>query len=275
MLIPYLHSGLGNQLFQFSAAYSFAKNTNRPLGLNQNMCIKSSHSTKKYSKTIFSKSLSIYGTNIVPNKTLNELHMKLTVNEFLDLIQNTSVKDTPIIGIDGYFQKEQVIRPYRNEIVALLDWGSSPQTINDKYGDLSNAFFIHYRRGDYVGTAFWRDLDDFYLRVINRVRTHNPNAVFYIISDDINYYRNGGAPYLSECGNNIVFVHGLDEIETLYLMKTCGIGGAAPNSTFSWWGLYLNYNRPLLCITSCVNPEKYKFPEATVIETAAEKYGYD
>jgi hypothetical protein len=31
-------------------------------------------------------------------------------------------------------------------------------------------------------------------------------------------------------------------------MKQCQIGGIGANSSFSWWGLYLNTNRPHLII---------------------------
>jgi len=40
------------------------------------------------------------------------------------------------------------------------------------------------------------------------------------------------------------FINGIylekDELETLYIMANCGYGGICSNSSFSWWGGFLN-----------------------------------
>jgi hypothetical protein len=271
MLVPCLHSGLGNQLFQLSAGFTIAKMLNRPFGLNPGLFIQSSHTEIQYKDTIYKRIMDIYGTDATPAGVVYQMDGARPLNETLADIRAN--QDLTVISINGYFQEESSIRGYRNEVAALLWWGDAEKTVRTRFGgDLSHAFFMHYRRGDYVGSSdFWRDLDDYYEEVIRRVKKFDPAAVFYIVSDDIDYFRGSDAPaYLSACDGRIVLVDGLNEIESLWLMKSCRLGGAAPNSTFGWWGLYLNHQRPLLFIPSCYSPvEKYTFPEATVIQTKA------
>ncbi len=259
-----VHSGLGNQLFQFAAVYAFAKKSNAKFGMNRTIYIQSSHTTLNYMDTIFKKVLARYETSLIPQNALYQGDNPYTDEQLIAVIRSTNTVNEPIIGLNGYFQNESTFRGYRNEIFSLLDWGNSPAIVAERYGDLTNGFFLHFRRGDYVGTSFWKDLDEYYKYVIKRVLEHEPNTRFYIVSDEIEYCKEN-MPYLSEAGLNCIFVDGLTEIDTMWLMSKCPLGGAAPNSTFSWWGLYLNPTRPFMFIPDCYDPEHYGFPGATIV----------
>jgi hypothetical protein len=43
-------------------------------------------------------------------------------------------------------------------------------------------------------------------------------------------------------GLDVTFVEDENEINSLYLMSLCNLGGICGNSTFAWWGAYLNNN---------------------------------
>ena len=267
MIIPTFHSGLGNQLFQLSAAYTLAKKMNTTLGMHLYLFSNNLHSQLSYTETIF-RNLQQFEIHFSPT---NVIYQSGIYNED-DMIKQIRECGYTDININGYFQDERTFRGFRREILSLLNFGDSASKIQSagySADILSKSFFIHFRRGDYIGSVFWIDLDEYYKNVIKMARKQfGDNITFVIISDDISY-----------CKSEIEWLRGLtcrfvdenlSEIDTMYLMSKCQLGGAAPNSTFSWWGLYLNVERPLLCIPNCENDcykvELFKFPEATVVD---------
>jgi len=108
-------------------------------------------------------------------------------------------------------------------------------------------------------------LDEYYERAIRHMMTLGITN-FSVFTNDMVYCRE--RPFLTIPGINYTIVEE-NEIDSLYLMTQCKAGIAA-NSTFSWWGAFLNRNRPI-CLPSkwFVNPAKNAvglyFPEATVI----------
>ena len=77
---------------------------------------------------------------------------------------------------------------------------------------------------------------------INHILSIDSEAVFYVFSDDIKYCKD--VTYLTSFN----FILDLDEIDSLYLMSMCTKGGICSNSSFSWWGGYLNDNNDKMVI---------------------------
>jgi hypothetical protein len=267
MIIPYFHSGLGNHLFQFAAGFTLAKRSGRPLGINPSLFVKSSHSDVKYAETIFRDLSWLH----VPYTPTNMMYQRGEYDYEGMLADVRAAAPSEVIGLYGYFQREETFRGFRAEIGAALNFGDVAAAV-ERAGitaaDLERGFFIHYRRGDYVGTTFQVELADYYQEVIRRIKEARPDAKIFVLSDDIEYCKT--IPYLSSADAAVQWVEGLDEIASLWLMKKCKLGGAAPNSTFSWWGLYLDCTRPYLFLPQCFKPAQYAFPEATIVPHAAK-----
>lgn len=105
-----------------------------------------------------------------------------------------------------------------------------------------NSVSIHVRRGDYTSGKYDGLLlccpIDYYQRAVCYMEEHFDNPVFFVFSDDIEYARQ----HLK--ANNIVFVdgnQGSDSWQDMFLMSRCSHNIIA-NSTFSWWGAFLNAN---------------------------------
>ena len=177
--------------------------------------------------------------------------------------------------VDGYFQSERYW-------AALGGAEAGPRFVRERFSappecaeslaafygaeKLANAFFVHVRRGDYVGSSFDMKLarrGGYFARALADAagRGDWKGAVCFFFTDDPRYdpaafAEDTGAAFAGE----VVVVRGISETFALWLMSMCKLGGICSNSTFSWWGGWLN-----------ANPEKRVYFPA---EWHYEKYAY-
>ncbi len=105
----------------------------------------------------------------------------------------------------------------------------------------TNSVSIHIRRGDYLKSDFNGGLVkctpiDYFERAVNYMIEHLDNPVFYIFSDDMDYVKENMKI------DNVFFIdgnRGNDSWQDMFLMSSCHHNIIA-NSTFSWWGAFLN-----------------------------------
>ena len=210
---------LGNQLFQIASGYGMSKKHKRIMILTYDGL-----SPEEYSKNIFSKNL-LYTQKIINN---SNIYSEIDNNNFMTYNPNI-INDNDII-LHGYFQNEKYFKDYKNDVLGLFNF---PSTIPSFDG-----YFIHIRRGDYKSISLFHiNYDIYYTNAINHILKIDKNATFIILSDDINYCKQ----YEILDNINKTFI---DEntINSLCIMSNCIRGGICCNSTFSWWGGYLNKN---------------------------------
>lgn len=155
------------------------------------------------------------------------------------------IKQIPAI-IDGFFQSEKYFVQYRKQMLSLFkptDFIS--EYINDKYEDIINcrSTSVHVRRGDYLKLQTHHPTlpVSYYEKAIEYMTDRTDQYV--IFSDDISWCRS------QFVGDNFTFVEDVDYIE-LYLMSMCH-NNIIANSSFSWWGAWLNDNNKLAIGPDC------------------------
>jgi hypothetical protein len=146
----------------------------------------------------------------------------------------TLESDTHFIG---FFQSEKYFAKYRNELLLIL---KEPQYVSNVLNnitniDFQNGMFLHVRLGDYTKFSEYKIPDDYYIKCLERVPKHI--KYIYVFSDDINQ-----APIKLPNDVRLQFTtdNPLNELETLFAMSRMKYGGICANSTFSWWGAWLN-----------------------------------
>lgn len=163
------------------------------------------------------------------------------------------------IYLDGYWQTYRYFDDIKNEVIDAFTF---PNKINKKNDIMKNIIkgsvcpvSIHMRLGDY---CFEKNLPiyggictiEYYKKAINYIYTKLNNPVFFIFSNDIDAAR-------KELGDNPEFVYVDINDEKMgwcdmMLMTQCEHNIIA-NSSFSWWGGYLNNNPDKIVIA----PEKW------------------
>lgn len=233
-----IQGGLGNQMFQY--AYG------RKLEL-----------LKK--KIIFNTSF-FHGnrSNIDTARSLQLKYFKLdTGSEFSD---KTTPKSNFInliirrlnIKSDDFFQNEKYFKGIkeiiRKEFTLKEPFGISAQKTENEIINSNNPISIHIRRGDYVANSKTNAYHgvcrlDYYERAIEYIKSKIKSPTFFIFSDDINWAKENLKL------ENSIFVSNPDikDYEELILMSKCKHNIIA-NSTFSWWGAWLNPNSSKIVI---------------------------
>lgn len=230
-----LHGRLGNWLFQIFSAYGIAKRYGRILvvlgdepeipELFRGVLLKGDVFYVRRSDMVL--------TNVVTYDESNENDP--TKNCFL--YNEHLGRDDKDLFLFGYFQNEKYFMDYKKDIYQILENKDICARLLEIYPMLPNSYFIHVRRGDYVGNPLYKmDSDFYYWGAIFHILDKDPDAHFFILSDDIEYCKTYDVFSLIKA----TFVEALSPEYSLYLMSLCSKGGICANSSFSWWGSYLN-----------------------------------
>jgi hypothetical protein len=258
MIVPNLKAGLGNQLFELSTAYSLSKELNKHLKLHSDYIQLSVHSPINYMDTIFAH----FKDYITHDKPETQISPNITASDCITLSANKTPAELTM-----YNQDWKKIHRHRNDFIKLLKFND---TIGSKYSLLDSSAFIHFRGGDYKGMDYLNvPLVSYYKNALELLKKHNVEHI-YVFTNDKTYA--SSFDILNSFNHTYVDEN---EYDSLYLMSRCAKGGICSNSTFSWWGLYLNLDRPYLIMpkTWIVDEHRpsgfypdFHFPGATIID---------
>lgn len=216
---------LGNQMFIAVASMTYAKRSDRTFfGLVK------TDNLNDYPEDIMK--------SVMRNVKFIDRHL---VSDFYKLehgpwlcngFPNTEIKN---ILFDDFFQDNRCID--KDIAYGLFKpYDSIKKTIYEMYGDLSNCVCVNVRRGDYLsvrGLGFNVYSKDELNSIINKF-FQNDKILF--VSDDINWCK------MNFIGDKYMFADKQykckPEID-LYIQTQCK-ANVISNSTFSWWGAYLN-----------------------------------
>lgn len=231
-LICIPRDGLGNRLFMIASVYGMSKKFNRKFAITK--AGNSVHSRINYNENIFKK---IEKVDNISYTLCTEVHSNLLI--YVDY--SNDISNDKNIAMSGFFQNSQYFDQYYNEIQDLFCFDDF--VIPDKYSN-KNVYFVHIRRGDYLMNIDTHYIcnDDYFIKAIKIIKYLDPSATFYVFSDDIEYCKK------QEYLKNEVFIEDVDECTSLLIMKNCKKGGICSNSSFSWWGAYLNENKDKIII---------------------------
>ena len=221
-----LMGGLGNYLFQIASSYAYSVKHN-----NKFICdisdVMSPHNPYQF-----------YIKNILRKIKFMQLESNyVSYNE--PSFNHTEIPNIKSdIKLIGYFQSEKYFINYRKEILELFSIDDESQKIiTEKYSgilELDNCS-LHVRRGDYLGLQNHHTVQPIsYYK--DAVKTIGEEKHFVIFSDDIKWCEEN----LNFIKNKI-FISGNHDYIDLYLMSLCK-NNIIANSTFSWWGAWLNRN---------------------------------
>ncbi len=155
--------------------------------------------------------------------------------------------------LDGVWANAKYLEGIEDEIKKAFVFPNNRGSKNDEYLrqiNSSESVCIHVRRNEYVKMGLSVASDQYYQKAISYISKMVPNPSFFIFSDDHEYCRklfDGKIKYTIVEGNTSD-----KSFRDMELMSYCKHNIIA-NSTFSFWGAYLNSNNNKIVIAPNVS----------------------
>lgn len=260
MVIVKIIGGLGNQMFQYTYAKALeqkghevkidisAFETYKLHGGYQldkyNIDLDSSikdENDKFYKNTFFYKVLRRFGMDF--SRRIKEKSL-LFDKKLLEIDDNSY--------LDGYFQCEKYFKDIREIILKQFtinqDISNYTKEIKNKIQNFQNSCSLHIRRGDFVNSTNINihgacDIE-YYKKAIQYLEEKVENINYFIFSDDIEWVKENLAI------QNAIYIDSKEKRiphEDIYLMSLCK-NNIIANSSFSWWGAWINRNENKIVI---------------------------
>jgi len=243
--------GLGNQMFQYALGRTLSHLHNTELLLDTTGFEK--YKLHKYGLDKFNLNNNVNITEGIPPKKqylprlfkhyYNRKHIKEKNYNF-----DPNILKVENGYLDGYWQSDKYFNRniIKNDFGFKIEQNDTNKLISDNIKNC-NSVSVHIRRGDYVYNKLTNKVhgtcnQDYYNDAISLILDKVREPSFFIFSDDIQWVKNNlQLPHSSIfIDNNTVDTN----YEDMRLMSHCKHNIIA-NSSFSWWGAWLNnkYNK--------------------------------
>lgn len=250
MIVSKIQGGIGNQIFQWAYGRSIELEFKKELKLDISFFLMNSPGSTN--RTFSLNKFPSLGIDILQHNMTNLIRIDDDFN-FKEINFDKNLN----YYLLGYWQSEKYFKKHSDNIIKELSPRDTQiSKLVAKYPNvLGNSVSIHIRRTDYLtSNGYHPVLDIDYYKLALSILGDDYDDIF-VFSDDINWCK-------KELNfKNAHFVDGNDDVEDIWLMSMCK-NNIIANSTFSWWGAYLNNNKNKKVIA----PNKW-FGESVNIKT--------
>ncbi len=285
MIYTRIRGGLGNQLFQYSAARSLADYLNVSLGLDTREF--DENSPYKMSLNHFNIRADLNPPDLIKHKKDGKIayiidhikgnQKKVYKEPFLRFDKNlfSNVDGT---YLKGYWQSEKYFLRNRKNILSdinLIKKTDKFNTINLKEIKKSTSISLHIRRGDYLSNESYNETHgicslSYYTDAVEYIKNRlGENIKVFAFSDDPDWVLENLklSVDIKIINNNT----SANSFEDLRLMLNCDHNIIA-NSSFSWWGAWLNQNPEKIVISPKKWYNKKQLQNADIVPSSWLKY---
>lgn len=247
MISTELMGGLGNQLFQIFNVLAYSLRYKKEVIFPKDKS--DSQKRPDYWQSFFKSIGYLVGDESVRMKVLREPSFEFNGLGYIE-------EDFMFYG---YFQSYKYFEDQQDSIYKLIRIDKHKQNVIEKVNMvMDNTVSIHFRLGDYKGLSEYHPIltIDYYIKalltIIQKTKNKNLKVIYFFEQEDVDQV-NTIIDTLKTKMPSINFTPVLSDLldyEQMIFMSLCQHNIIA-NSSFSWWGAYLNNNpNKIVCYPS-------------------------
>ena len=250
MLVVRLSSGIGNQLFQYAFAL-YLKEKYQDTVYLESSSYKYRTSKRRFTINIISELPTTSDKRIYYNyrpRFYKLCKAIFSLNPFVRSINESNLtypKNNKFIYFDGFWQSDYFVSHLTDYKKYFKPLEAMPASMKGYLEDIrsSDSISMHVRRGDFFSEEFRHKYgvcdSEYYKKALDVLTKNTETRKLFIFTDDLDWVKEN--LFLSV--KYVVFIRN-EEINPfwfIYLMSNCK-DNIISNSSFSWWGAYLNEN---------------------------------
>ena len=258
MIIIKFIGGLGNQMFQY-ALYRKLKESGKVVKADLTEIKEYNRHNGYEIENVFNVKIDEASieelSNLKDNRQdiISKIRRKLFGFKKSHYIEKSNAYDENILNLDniyldGYWQTSKYFDSIRDVIFQDFNYNFTCDNKNEEVIKLmkeSNSVSMHIRRGDYVSNPEAAKVHggittlQYYQNAIKYINANIEKPMFFIFSDDVEWTKKN---IVVDNSMIISWNRSTDSFKDMILMSNCKHNIIA-NSSFSWWGAYLNKNK--------------------------------
>ena len=261
-----LNGGLGNQMFQYALSRALAISNNTEILIDVDEF--DTYELRSFELDKYNINASIFSRKYSKKKILNPQNILIKILKKINLemfvpnyyFEKELLFDRKVLDIkdgtylEGYFQSEKYFLHIREILLNefTIKEGLSPyaKQVTKSILNSKNSVSLHIRRGDYILDNHTNSIHgicdlNYYDKSIRYMQGKIQKLTIFVFSDDMEWSKEN-LKY-----DNTIFVESDSKRiphEDIFLMSLCNHNIIA-NSSFSWWGGWLNKNEEKIVIT--------------------------
>jgi len=285
VIVVKIFGGLGNQMFQYAFfLYQNKYNENVYLDISD-FKIHKHHYGFELKKTFQGVTVNSPNKKELSSLCVNNNFIILRIINKLfhiSIVSPYEVREMPAkmfvepfgydknIYYNGFWANKKYVDEVEEELRNIFRFTYVPDGENLKLLENmrdKNTVSVHIRRGDFLKNKNISDCCDisYYQKAFKYMMDRDPECVFIIFSDDIEWAKEN-----ITFSRNVEFIswnQGEDSSRDMLMMSKCK-NHIIANSTFSWWGAWLNPNKEKIVIA----PKKWSEREKGINPMLDEKW---
>lgn len=235
MIVSQILGGLGNQMFQYAICRSIAEINSYDFKLDI-------QSFSNYKKRIYELDKFNIQNNIATDADINKCKTIYKESSMLYDEKMFSINDNSYLA--GYWQNEKYIKNIREILLKEFTLNKYSDKFNNYLNNIDGySVSIHIRRSDYITETHTNKYhgicsNEYYYKSLLMLDNYIDVSNILVFSDDKDYVKNN---LDLSTYKHVYYIEDISDIEEMMLMSRCKHNIIA-NSTFSWWGAWLNTN---------------------------------